>query len=139
MNISRNIKDKIQNDGFVVIEDIVTEEEIDDLTQTISQVDTSRPTFRKTSNLFAVSQFLREVSMAVDVLFNNRLTTLISATFGDKFFGVKSIYFDKPEGSNWFVTYHQYQYLTISVDKKLTSKASAYGRQSKISLLYNHH
>ena len=25
MNISRNIKDKIQNDGFVVIEDIVTE------------------------------------------------------------------------------------------------------------------
>jgi ectoine hydroxylase-related dioxygenase (phytanoyl-CoA dioxygenase family) len=29
---------------------------------------------------------------------------------------VKSIYFDKPEKSNWFVSYHQD--LTISVDKK---------------------
>jgi len=30
---------------------------------------------------------------------------------------VKSIYFDKPKGSNWFVAYHQD--LTISVDKKI--------------------
>jgi ectoine hydroxylase-related dioxygenase (phytanoyl-CoA dioxygenase family) len=31
---------------------------------------------------------------------------------------VKSIYFDKPEQSNWFVAYHQD--LTISVDRKLS-------------------
>lgn len=37
--------------------------------------------------------------------------------FGDEFFVVKSIYFDKPEDPNWFVPYHQD--LTISVDKKL--------------------
>ena len=33
---------------------------------------------------------------------------------------VKSIYFDKHETSNWFVTYHQD--LTISVDKKIENK-----------------
>lgn len=35
---------------------------------------------------------------------------------GGDYFVVKSIYFDKPERSNWFVAWHQD--LTISVDKK---------------------
>ena len=38
-------------------------------------------------------------------------------TFGKDYFITKSIYFDKPEKSNWFVAYHQD--LTISVDKKV--------------------
>jgi ectoine hydroxylase-related dioxygenase (phytanoyl-CoA dioxygenase family) len=36
---------------------------------------------------------------------------------GDGYFVVKSIYFDKPPASNWFVSFHQD--LTISVDKKI--------------------
>ena len=43
-------------------------------------------------------------------------TSIISQLFGNDYFAVKSIYFDKPEQSNWFVAYHQD--LTISVDKK---------------------
>jgi hypothetical protein len=107
MNIHCDIKDKIQNDGFVVIDDVFNDQEIDDLIQAISQVDTSRPTFRKTNDLFAVRQFLKEVPVSVDILFSSRLTAIISAIFGDEFFVVKSIYFDKPEASNWFVAYHQ--------------------------------
>lgn len=42
---------------------------------------------------------------------------MIKFLFGENCFLVKSIYFDKPEKSNWFVSYHQD--LTISVDKKL--------------------
>jgi len=37
-------------------------------------------------------------------------------TAGNHFFVVKSIYFDKPPLSNWFVSWHQD--LTISVEKK---------------------
>lgn len=141
MNIPCNIKDKIQNDGFVVIDDVFTDQQIDDLIQTISQVDTSKPTFRKTNDLFAVRQFLKEVPMAADILFNSRLTTLISAIFGDEFFVVKSIYFDKPEASNWFVAYHQD--LTISVDKKIdiegfgpwTTKQDQFAVQPPLNIL----
>jgi ectoine hydroxylase-related dioxygenase (phytanoyl-CoA dioxygenase family) len=52
-----------------------------------------------------------------DFIFNDKLSTLIEGLFGKDFFVVKSIYFDKPENSNWFVAYHQD--LTISVDKKV--------------------
>ncbi|MDB4918635.1 phytanoyl-CoA dioxygenase family protein [Mucilaginibacter sp.] len=42
---------------------------------------------------------------------------MIRNLFGEQYFVVKSIYFDKPEKSNWFVAWHQD--LTISVDRKI--------------------
>jgi ectoine hydroxylase-related dioxygenase (phytanoyl-CoA dioxygenase family) len=141
MNTFNNSKERIQQDGFAIIDDVFTDQEIDDLIQAISQVDTSRPTFRKTNDLFAVRQFLKEVPVAVDILFNSRLTAIISAIFGDEFFVVKSIYFDKPEASNWFVAYHQD--LTISVDKKMdiegfgpwTTKQNQFAVQPPLNIL----
>ena len=141
MNTFNNSKERIKQYGFAIIEDVFTDQEIDDLTQAISQVDTSRPTFRKTNDLFAVRQFLKEVPMAVDIIFNSRLTAIISAIFDDEFFVVKSIYFDKPEASNWFVAYHQD--LTISVDKKMdiegfgawTTKQNQFAVQPPLNIL----
>ncbi len=91
--------------------------EVDALLQLISSIDTTKPTFRKTKDLFAIRQFLNEVPETVQIIFNQRFTALIDSIFGKEYFVVKSIYFDKPEDSNWFVAYHQD--LTISVDKKL--------------------
>jgi hypothetical protein len=56
---------------------------------------------------------------------------------------VKSIYFDKPETSNWYVSYHQD--LTISLDKKVqirnygpwTSKSNQFAVQPPIEILEN--
>jgi len=112
-----DIKEKISVDGFAVAENIFIDEEIADLLHLISLADTSRPTFRKTSELFAIRQFFKEVPAAIGKVFNQRLNALIEGLFGIGYFVVKSIYFDKPVNSNWFVSYHQD--LTISVDKKL--------------------
>jgi ectoine hydroxylase-related dioxygenase (phytanoyl-CoA dioxygenase family) len=141
MNISHNIKDNISSDGFAILDDIFTAEQIESLLQAISKVDTSRQTVRKTSDLFAIRQFLKEVPQATEIIFNNRFTTLIAEIFGDEFFVVKSIYFDKPADSNWFVAYHQD--LTISVDKKLdtegfgswTRKQNQYAVQPPLHIL----
>ena len=114
------MKEEILNQGFAIVDNVFTDEEIDDLLLSISQADTSKPTFRKTTDLFAIRQFLKEVPTAIDKVFTDKLNNLISELFGDEYFVVKSIYFDKPENSNWFVSYHQD--LTISVDKKLELK-----------------
>ena len=116
MNKPRFIKEKILTDGFAVIDTFFSDEEIEKLIQAISKVDTSRQTVRKTADLFAIRQFLKESPEVIEIIFNDRLTTLIAELSGDNFFVVKSIYFDKPESSNWFVAYHQD--LTISIDKK---------------------
>lgn len=112
-----DIKNKILNEGFAIVDHIYTHQEIGNLLSAISEVDTSKPTFRKTSDLFAIRQFFKEVPAAVGLVFNNKLNDLINGVFGDEFFVVKSIYFDKPESSNWFVAYHQD--LTIAVNKKI--------------------
>ncbi|MFD1256587.1 phytanoyl-CoA dioxygenase family protein [Mucilaginibacter terrae] len=62
---------------------------------------------------------------------------------GNKYFVVKSIYFDKPEKSNWFVAYHQD--LTVSVDRKIdlpgfgpwTVKQNQFAVQPPINILQN--
>jgi ectoine hydroxylase-related dioxygenase (phytanoyl-CoA dioxygenase family) len=111
------IKEELLKNGFVVIENIFSEQEVNSILQAILQVDTNKPTFRKTSNLFAIRQFLKEVPETCGIIFNERLNAVISQVFGSNYFITKSIYFDKPGESNWFVAYHQD--LTISVDKKI--------------------
>jgi ectoine hydroxylase-related dioxygenase (phytanoyl-CoA dioxygenase family) len=126
-----------------VIDNVFTLDEINSILQIISQVDTSKPTFRKTADLFAVRQFIKEVPETKALIFNDRLLSIISQLFGDNYFLTKSIYFDKPEGSNWFVAYHQD--LTISVDKKLdvegfgpwTTKQNQFAVQPPLEILEN--
>lgn len=84
---------------------------------------------------------MKEVPTAAAIIFNPKLTDLVTKLFGDDFFVVKSIYFDKPEQSNWFVSYHQD--LTISVDKKLdidgygpwTAKQNQFAVQPPLGIL----
>lgn len=117
MDTTNDIKEKILSDGFAVIDSVFTTDEINSIVKVVSQVDTSKPTFRKTADLFAIRQFLKEVPETKDLIFSDQLLSIISQLFGDNYFVTKSIYFDKPEHSNWFVAYHQD--LTISVDQKL--------------------
>jgi ectoine hydroxylase-related dioxygenase (phytanoyl-CoA dioxygenase family) len=116
MNTPYHIKEQISRDGFAIVENIFTNKEVDAIVSIISQADTSKPTFRKTTELFAIRQFFKEVPEAINIVFIDKLNHLIAHLFGKEFFVVKSIYFDKPEHSNWFVSYHQD--LTISVDRK---------------------
>jgi len=116
MDMLYNIKEKISADGFAVMENIFSNIEVADLLHIISQADTSKPTFRKTNDLFAIRQFFKEIPASVTKVFNDKFITLIESIFGTGYFVVKSIYFDKPANSNWFVAYHQD--LTISVDQK---------------------
>lgn len=116
MNSSQSYKRNIENNGFTVIEAIYTPEEIITILTEINKANTDKSTFRKTDDLFAIRQFLKELPEVGNIIFNDKLKVVISNLFSDNYFAVKSIYFDKPEKSNWFVAWHQD--LTISVDKK---------------------
>lgn len=109
----------------------------------IIRTDTDKETFRKSADLFAIRQFLKELPEVMNLVFNIRLREFISTMFGPDYFVVKSIYFDKPEGSNWYVAYHQD--LTISVDKRLdipgfgpwTVKQNQFAVQPPLDVLEN--
>jgi len=142
MNL-QNHKNLIQENGFTVINNIFSEEEIEEISKVIQNIDTSKETFRKSEDLFAIRQFLKEVPDVKDLIFNENLKKIIKEIFGENYFVVKSIYFDKPEKSNWYVAYHQD--LTISVDKKIdlenfgpwTTKQNQFAVQPPLDILEN--
>ena len=96
----------ITDNGFTVIEDVYGEDEILAILQLIGEVDSQKDTFRKSAGLFAIRQFLKEVPAVQAIIFNRKLKAIIHELFGEDYFVVKSIYFDKPEASNWFVAWH---------------------------------
>jgi ectoine hydroxylase-related dioxygenase (phytanoyl-CoA dioxygenase family) len=133
----------IANNGYSLINDVYSEAELNAIIAVIEGADSSPDTFRKTTGLFAIRQFLKEIPGVKALLFTDRLKNIISRTFGDDYFAIKSIYFDKPAESNWFVAYHQD--LTISVDCKAslpgfgpwTAKQHQFAVQPPIDILKN--
>lgn len=115
MQIKEHQKE-INKNGFTIIDNIFSGEEVTDIVSAIENADTSKQTFRKSADLFAIRQFIKDVPEVAPLIFIQKMNDLINELFGVGYFVVKSIYFDKPQGSNWFVAYHQD--LTISVDRK---------------------
>ncbi len=136
-------KECVLEKGFTTINNIFSEEEVKKISEVIENTDTSNSNFRKSDDLFAVRQFLKEIPEVKNLVFNDAIKTVISEIFGDRYVTVKSIYFDKPETSNWYVAYHQD--LTISVDKKLelhgfgpwTTKKNQFAVQPPPAILEN--
>jgi ectoine hydroxylase-related dioxygenase (phytanoyl-CoA dioxygenase family) len=133
---------QFDKNGFAVIHAVYSTEELEELYDIIESKDTSAETFRKSANLFAIRQFLKEIPETLPVIFNNNITNVIDA-LGTNHFSVKSIYFDKPGESNWFVAYHQD--LTISVNTKTeiegygpwTVKQNQFAVQPPLDILEN--
>lgn len=129
--------------GFSIIDDIYATEEIDIILAQIDRLNSNNENYRRSIDLFAIRQFLKEVPGAIDAIFNENLKTVLAQLFGDRYFVVKSIYFDKPNTSNWYVPYHQD--LTISVDKKIvlsgfdywTVKHNQFSVQPPLDILQN--
>jgi len=115
--------EQLQDDGFTIIESVYNTIEIEKLNTIIAIATTKKAnslTFRKHKDLFAIRQFINEVPETLPIIFNTKLKEAILKFLGDDFFIIKSIYFDKPKKSNWFVSYHQD--LTISVLEKVLTE-----------------
>jgi ectoine hydroxylase-related dioxygenase (phytanoyl-CoA dioxygenase family) len=112
-------KRDVESDGFAIVEGVYSDTEVERLCNLVerSTLGVESSTFRKSKDLFAIRQFHKEIPEAIDAVFNKNLKNIIKENFGEGYFITKSIYFDKPEKSNWFVAYHQD--LTISVNKKV--------------------
>lgn len=136
-------KSQLEEKGYSLAENIYTPEEIKTIVSIIEAKETNEETFRKSDDLFAIRQFHKEISEVLPYIFNHNFKNLVQETTGKDFFIVKSIYFDKPEKSNWYVAYHQD--LTISVDKKLeldnfknwTTKQNQFAVQPPLDILEN--
>lgn len=136
-----NPMDDFRLNGFTILDNIYTSDEVEHILLQISGANTNKDTFRKSGDLFAIRQFLKEIPSTIGTIFNNNLKMVLNQLLADKYFVAKSIYFDKPPISNWYVPYHQD--LTISVDKKVamdgfdcwTTKQNQFAVQPPLDIL----
>jgi ectoine hydroxylase-related dioxygenase (phytanoyl-CoA dioxygenase family) len=106
--------------GFSIVNDFYNKKEIDNIIDCIENHEKAGDSFLKTKDLFAVRQLLVNVPALAKLLFTNKLNTLLSELFGSTYFLTKSIYFDKPEDSNWFVNFHQDLSISVNVKQETT-------------------
>ncbi len=141
--LTDSLQQDVTDKGFGIINSVYTPDEVEAIIAAIENADTDKDTFRKSTDLFAIRQFLKEVPSVMPLVFNSHLNRVISEVFGNDYFIVKSIYFDKPPASNWYVSYHQD--LTISVNQKhdtegfasWTNKQNQYAVQPPLKYLQN--
>lgn len=141
MKTSERYNTALKEKGFTIIDGLYSNREIAAMIAAIDRADGDKDTFRSTADLFAIRQLLKEIPELKPLVFNASLQQLIHDFFGPGYFIVKSIYFDKPEKSNWYVAYHQD--LTIAVAEKIqlehfgpwTVKQNQYAVQPPVALL----
>jgi ectoine hydroxylase-related dioxygenase (phytanoyl-CoA dioxygenase family) len=107
----------IESNGYAVINNVYTPDQINAIIAIINSANQDHSAFRKKKDLFAIRSFLQTIPSIHETLWNESVRQLINNFFGNDYFIIKSIYFDKPSQSNWFVPFHQD--LTISVDKRI--------------------
>lgn len=111
----------LHQNGFTTIPDIYSISEVNSLVEIIANATQNSANFRQSNDLFAIRNLLSEIPELQNILWNAHLKTLIKELFGENYFNVKAIYFDKPPQSNWIVAWHQD--LTISVSDKTDTES----------------
>lgn len=137
------IKAQVNKNGFAVLPGVIGSSKLVELTNILDRVSANNPLFRKQIDVFAIRCFLDQVPGAKELVLDQPIKEIITALSGGNYFVVKSIYFDKPGSSNWFVSYHQD--LTISVNRKAdipgfgpwTTKQDLFAVQPPLEILEN--
>lgn len=116
------ITEQLETNGFSLVEPLHSPTEICEIKDLIEKDSSKGSSFLKSSQLFAIRQLFDHIPELIPIVFNQRLCKLAGSIIEQRWFVSKSIYFDKPVGSNWFVAYHQD--LSIGVTDKI--EASGY-------------
>lgn len=102
----RSGKQQLAEDGYLLLDNVFGQEEINNLSGIIAgflQVNEEEGS----GETHAIRAVLRQIPTLKEAVLNKQMRSLISNYFGKDYFLVKSIYFNKPAASNWFVSYHQ--------------------------------
>ncbi|WP_226163740.1 phytanoyl-CoA dioxygenase family protein [Hymenobacter terricola] len=113
------------------------------LLRSVESAPASGPNFRRSQEVFAIRDVLGEVPGLWPLLATDALRRALAQLFPAGCHLTKSIYFDKPAGSNWLVAWHQD--LMINVDRRAnlpgfgpwTSKPEGISVQPPVAVLEN--
>lgn len=141
--LSSAVVAQFASEGFAILPELYTAAETAVFLRTVEKAPVSGPNFRRSQEVFAIRNLVGEVPELWPQLHTAALRELLGQLYPKGCQLVKSIYFDKPAGSNWLVAWHQD--LMINVDQRTnahgfgpwTSKAKGVSVQPPVAVLEN--
>jgi ectoine hydroxylase-related dioxygenase (phytanoyl-CoA dioxygenase family) len=132
---------ELNSNGYAVVPNLYSEEEITRILNCLEKAEVSNAALIETEDLYAIRKLFVHVPELVPFVFTDKLMQMVGSYYESNSFLTKSIYFDKPDQSNWFVPFHQD--LSISVTQKAerenytnwTFKKGLHGVQPPLSIL----
>ena len=136
-------KDILKEQGYAVLNELYSTTEVQKLSACINEASEDNQAFLRTKDVFAIRQLLKHIPELKKLVFNEKLSSLLSSIYGATYFLTKAIYFDKPPTSNWFVPYHQDISISVNEKRELTGyknwtfKKGQYGVEPPLHILEN--
>jgi ectoine hydroxylase-related dioxygenase (phytanoyl-CoA dioxygenase family) len=109
----------IDRDGFAVVPDVVAPDAIAGLIAAVEAKGPSPEVLERGGHAYAMRDLLRAVPEARRLAGSAPLRALVRTVLGPGAFAVRGLLFDKTEGANWGVPWHQD--LTITVRQRVES------------------
>jgi dienelactone hydrolase len=75
-------REQLAQAGYTVIPDVFSTHEIATISAALATADTTSPTFRKTADLFAIRQCLKEIPALQSLIFTGTLYKIIQQLLG---------------------------------------------------------
>ncbi|GAB2869640.1 phytanoyl-CoA dioxygenase family protein [Hymenobacter ruber] len=141
--LSNPLTAQFAENGFAVLSDFYASDEVASLLHAVESAAGTGPNFRRSQEVFAIRELLKEIPNLWPLLATPALRKLLAGLFPADCQLVKAIYFDKPAGSNWLVAWHQDLMINVSQRAALpgfgpwTSKAEGVSVQPPVAVLEN--
>jgi hypothetical protein len=109
----------VLRDGFAVVPGVLTPEAVDALTEAVGRAGTGDAPLRRAEEVYGMRDLLRAIPEVRRLAGSAALRNLVEPVLGPGAFAVRGLLFDKTEGANWGVPWHQD--LTIAVLRRVAA------------------
>jgi ectoine hydroxylase-related dioxygenase (phytanoyl-CoA dioxygenase family) len=106
-----DFKSSIQNDGYAVLENVVSTEKVSNLIAALADVPGEDS--RRERNAYGIRNLLEVCPPACELARSTKLCELAEAVLGAKCFAVRALLFDKLPGANWKLGWHQDSVISV--------------------------
>jgi hypothetical protein len=110
-------KRELEEKGFLTLPNVYSIQEIQSILNCMKEQEFKIAPSIKKSSLILYKSFFKKNLEVKKLVMNSNLQSIVHQLFGDDYFVVNSMYFDKPGRSAWGVAYHQDRQIIVREKK----------------------
>jgi hypothetical protein len=104
---SKDLRSQIDRDGYAIIRGLISHNLIEELRDLSAIASTTSSASRRGQSVYGIRNLLSISSRIREIISNFPFQPLVAAIAGVSAKPVKGVFFDKPPGANWPVSWHQ--------------------------------